>query len=137
MSCRTETYRELEIFSERPRQALRLRDLQVKYQSQILSEDDLPAEYLDTLIVFRYCLNHAAKRPMDALKGEIITSGPFRLWAMRTAPTGAGSSTLHHQSGNMDKGEIEGQLFWILRTTWEDDRVPFFLQLPIIVHKLQ
>ncbi len=128
---------DLELLSELSRQALYLRDLQVKYNGQIIPENNLPAEYQDALIAFRYNLNQAAKRPMNALRTEVISSPPFRPYFVRVAPTDPSSSLMQWKGKDVKMGEIEGQLFWLLRTIWEDDKDLFFLRLPILVDELQ
>ena len=41
------------------------------------------------------------------------------------------------KSKDIKMGDIEGQLFWLLRTIWEDDRKLFMLRLPILVNEVQ
>ena len=132
-----EHYLDLESFSELSRQAQHVRALQVKYQSQIAPEDKLPAEFMGALLQFWYFLKQAAKRPMNALKLEVIGSPPFRPYFARTPPNDPSSSMMYIQQKDTKLGEVEGQLLWLLRTIWEDDRTLFMLRLPIVVDELQ
>jgi hypothetical protein len=133
----SESYLRLEIFSELSQQAQHLRELQIKYNSQIALDRALPEDYLDALLKFRYYLSQAAKGPLDMLKRNVTSSSPFRPFFVRSPPESPSSPLIQVQSRGLKMGPIEGQLLWLLQTLWEDDRDLFFIQMPLVVDELQ
>ncbi|KIW99134.1 uncharacterized protein Z519_00797 [Cladophialophora bantiana CBS 173.52] len=137
VSAVSDCYIELEIFAALSRQAQHLRELQLKYESQITPEDDLPVEYLDAMLVFRYFLTQAAKEPIDSLKSEVAGSPAFRTLFFRLSPDNSNSSTAEIQLKGVKIGPVEEQLLWLFRILWEDDQQLFLLQMPLVVDELQ
>ncbi|OAP61579.1 hypothetical protein AYL99_03782 [Fonsecaea erecta] len=133
----TEAYLGLEIFSEPSRQVRCLRDLQSKYQDDISPDRDLPVDYLDALLKFRFYLTQTAKGSLNMLKQKVVASPPFRAFFSRSPPDNPNSPFVSIQSKGLKMGQAEAQLLWLLRTLWEDDKDLFFLRMPLVVDELQ
>lgn len=132
-----ESYLLLEIFSELSRQAQHTRELQIKYNSQIVPEKTLPEDYLKALLKFRYYLSQAAKGPLNMLKISVTPSLPFRPFFVRCPPESPSSPLIQVQWKGLKMGTIEGQLLWLLQTLWEDGHDLFLLRMPLVVDELQ
>ncbi|KAM0438702.1 hypothetical protein ACHAPT_001459 [Fusarium lateritium] len=66
----SDAFLSVETFTELHRQAQNLRRLQSKYKAEILPTEDLPEEYLVSLLRFRYYLQQATYGPKAQLKLE-------------------------------------------------------------------
>lgn len=133
----SESYLGLEVFSELWQQAQRLHDLQLTHNRHISPDRDLPEEYVDALLKFRYYLHQAAKGPLGLLKVSVAASPPFRAFFVRLPPDDPDSPRISIQSKGLKMGPVEGQLMWLLRTLWEDGTDLFLARMPLIVDELQ
>lgn len=133
-----ESYLELELFSELSRQAQGLQSLHSKYEGKLSPSKDLPEDYLRALLKFRYYLEQAAKGPQNRLKHVVVASPPMRHFFVRQPPQDSTTSIINIMSRPGVKfSDIEGQVFWLLRTLWEDGRPLFLVRLTIIVDELE
>ncbi|UKZ74935.1 hypothetical protein TrVFT333_002605 [Trichoderma virens FT-333] len=134
----TDAYLQLELFSELHSQANKLQALQKKYESDISPLRDLPEEYLDALLKFRYYLEQIAKGPLNQLKEAVVASPPMRGFYVRDVPESATSSKMRIVSKpGMKKDKIAESLTWLLQTLWEDGYDLFLCRLPTVVDELE
>lgn len=78
----TESYLQLEIFSELSAQARGPQSLQFKYERKLSPKQDLPGDFLRALLKFQYYLQQAVKGPINLLEHAFISSPPMqRLFA--------------------------------------------------------
>lgn len=137
-SAITESYLQVELFSELSRQAQGLQSLQSKYDGKLSPSKDLPEDYLKALLKFRYYLEQAAKGPQERLKHVVVASPPMRHLFVRQPPPDSTTSMIKIMSRPGIKfSDVEGQVFWLLRTLWEDGRPLFLVRLTIIVDELE
>lgn len=90
----SEAYLEQEVFSELSTQAKELVALQTKYASQIVPSKDLPKEYEDALLRFRFYVNQMAKGPLGVLKMKAPASPPLQKFFAREPPVDPYSSKI-------------------------------------------
>lgn len=134
----TEAYLQLEAYAELANQAQHLQFLHNKYAKSISPSKDLPTEFLEAILKFRYYLNQSAKGPMNLLKTMVVASPPLRKYFVRLAPTDPSSSKIEIRSkGGAGMTKIEGELTWLLRMLWEDDYTLFLVTLPLALNELE
>ncbi|PNP44481.1 hypothetical protein TGAMA5MH_03786 [Trichoderma gamsii] len=131
-----EAYLELEFYSELYQQAQELGSLRRKYESKISQLDDLPREYMVALLTFRHFIVQTVKGHMGQLKQAVVASPPMRSFYVRTPPTDETSSQMCIVSKGVKMTKIQGQLIYLLKTLWEDDRNLFLLRLSCVVDEL-
>ncbi|KAI0142823.1 hypothetical protein GGR57DRAFT_375880 [Xylariaceae sp. FL1272] len=132
----TESFFQLEGFTELRNQATHLRELAVKYEPSLSPKDDLPEEYLVALLKFRHYLNQMAKGKLSQLKFTVVASPPLRGFFVRELPTSAQSSIIHVRSNGVKMDKITHQLMWLLRTLWENDQDLFFARMTTVIDEL-
>ncbi|OAQ99017.1 hypothetical protein LLEC1_01157 [Akanthomyces lecanii] len=133
-----DAYINLEIFTELHRQAQNLCSLQKKYQADISPKSDLPEEYMIALLRFRHFLENTAKSFMERLKTVVTPSPPMRKFFLREPPTDPNSSKIIVTSKfDVKWNKDEENLFWLLRTLWEDDHTLFLVGLPRLMDELE
>lgn len=133
-----EAYSDLEIFSELSRQAKQLESLQRKYAAEISPSKDLPAEYLEQLIRFRFYVDQAAKAPLTKLSCRTPASPPLRRIFVRDPPRDVHTTIIHWQTKpGIKLNNVEEQLIWLLSTLYEDGKPLFFASLPLVVDELE
>ncbi|KAF1993897.1 hypothetical protein P154DRAFT_47978 [Amniculicola lignicola CBS 123094] len=130
----------LEVWSELHEQVKELRRLQVKHESSISVDEDLPEEYLSALLKFQHYINQAAKGPKGGLKHRAVASPPLRPYFSRNPPKDLSSTMIQitdkaGAESKMDKSQR--QLVWLLQTLWEDSSNLFLLGLPNVVDELE
>ncbi|OTA98874.1 hypothetical protein M426DRAFT_325623 [Hypoxylon sp. CI-4A] len=131
------SYIQLEVFAELRQQARDLKRLQQKYQAEISPMEDLPEEYLFAILKFMHYLNRAAKGPMDLLKKDVPASPPMRRFFTRQPPEDIASSKISvHTRPDVQRVGVEGNLFWLLTTLWEDDYALFLTRMPLVLDEL-
>lgn len=119
---------ELEIFSELYRQAQNLKILQKRYSSIISPQRDLPEDFLDALITFRYFVEQAAKGVKIQLKDNFAASPEWRKFFVRLPPESAHSTKITTVTKpGVAKNNLQYELLWLLSVIWEDDYQLFFL----------
>lgn len=134
----TEAYLELELFSELSSQAKNLASLQIQYADEISPSKDLPEEYLKAMLRFHHYLNQAAKGPLNNLRHAVVGSPPFRKFFARQPPPDAHTSKIAVvPKPGVKMNTVETQLFWLLRTLWEDGYQLFLAGMPVVVDELE
>ncbi|POS75154.1 hypothetical protein DHEL01_v206455 [Diaporthe helianthi] len=130
-------YLQLEVFTELSRQARGLQSLQAKYATVISPLKDLPGEYLEALLKFRYYVEQVAKGPLDRLKQVVVASPPMRNFFVRQPPPDSVTPMIAVMSKPRVKpNKTEEHVLWLLRTLWEDDRALFFARFTIVMDEL-
>ncbi|KAI1659783.1 hypothetical protein F4813DRAFT_401361 [Daldinia decipiens] len=115
------------IFSDLYQQAQTLRLLQIKYAAVISPAKDLPGELMSAILKFRRYLYQTANGPLSELKDGVIASPQWRKYFVRLPLPDPTSSTTHaQQKMGVKMSTIEHQLFWILRTLWDNGDDLFF-----------
>ncbi|KAJ4390060.1 hypothetical protein N0V93_007533 [Gnomoniopsis smithogilvyi] len=133
-----EAYLSLETFSELQSQARELQALQAKFAEVISPLEDLPKEFLQALLKFRYYMDQAAKGPLGQLRLCAPASPPLRHRFVRLPPVDVISSKMSIMSRpGLKLDKIEGEVIWLLQTLWEDGKTLFFAKLPLIVDELE
>ncbi|KAK0667106.1 hypothetical protein QBC41DRAFT_304643 [Cercophora samala] len=133
-----EAYSDLEIYTELHRQAKELRLLHQKYADNILPGKDLPSDFLDRLLTFRYYLDKAAKGTSRALGRQTPSSPPMRKFFVREPPSDPNSSRiLIVGRPAVSKTKLEGQLLWLLGVLWEDGQRLVFAGRSLVLDELQ
>ncbi|KAL7903771.1 hypothetical protein GGI35DRAFT_472872 [Trichoderma velutinum] len=132
-----EAYLEVEFYSELYQQAQELGSLRRKYESTISPLDDLPREYIVALLTFRHFIVQTVKGHMGQLKQTVVASPPMRRFYVRVPPTDGTSSEMRIVSKEVKMTKIQGQLIYLLKTLWEDDRKLFLLRLSCVVDELE
>ncbi|KAI1645504.1 uncharacterized protein F4817DRAFT_343539 [Daldinia loculata] len=132
-----EAYLHYQAFSDLYQQAQALRLLQIKYAAVISPTKDLPGELMNAILKFRRYLYQTANGPVGGLKDGVVASPPWRKYFVRQPPPNPTSTTIRtQQKMGVKMSTIEHQLFWILRTIWDDGEDLFFARLPLIVDEL-
>ncbi|KAL2822761.1 hypothetical protein BDW59DRAFT_149106 [Aspergillus cavernicola] len=133
-----ESYSDLEIFSKLSEQAKQLELLQQKYTAEISPDKDLPAEYLEAFIRFRYYIDQAAKAPLLKLSRSAQAAPPMRKFFVRIPPPDTQTTMIGVMTKPGTKmNNIEHELIWLLHTLGQDDKPLFFASLPLIVDELE
>ncbi|OOQ91405.1 hypothetical protein PEBR_00541 [Penicillium brasilianum] len=133
-----QAYLYLEVFTELSSQAKKLASMQRKYARDISPSKDLPDEYLEALLRFRFYVNHAAKGPLGALKFKTAASPPLRKFFVREPLLDYQSPKIRvifNSGAKMDV--VEEQLIWLLRTLWEDGHELFLATMPLVVDEIE
>lgn len=133
-----QAYLYLEVFVELSSQAKKLASMQRKYARDISPSKDLPDEYLEALLRFRFYVNHAAKGPLGALKFKTAASPPLRKFFVREPPLDYQSPKIRgifNSGAKMDK--VEEQLIWLPRTLWKDGHELFLATMPLVVDEIE
>ena len=127
-------YIELEVFADLEQQATELVILQAKYASVISPTKDLPDDYQEALIRFRFYLTQAVKTIiLDNLRLAAAASPPLRHLYVRLP----GDSIDMKPKPGLKLSKVEYLLTWLLQTLWEDGKPLLFLSLPMAVDELE
>ncbi|KAL4886219.1 hypothetical protein BJY04DRAFT_229337 [Aspergillus karnatakaensis] len=130
-------YSDLEIFSELSKQATHLEVLQKKYAAEIPPDKELPSEYLEAFIRFRYYVDQAAKAPLLKLKRSGQAAPPIRRFFERIPPPDTVTTMIGVQTKESTKmSDIEHEFLWLLNTLGQDGKPLFFATLPLIAENL-
>ncbi|KAK3342123.1 hypothetical protein B0T25DRAFT_359738 [Lasiosphaeria hispida] len=133
-----EAYLELEIFAELHRQAKELRLLHDKYATQLSPTEDLPGDLLDRVLTFRHYLRQAAKGPLGSLRHNVVSSPPMRKFFVRQPPLNATTSQIAITSRPGNKSTtVEGHLYWLLSTLWEEGDTLFLADMSLVLDELE
>ncbi|KAG2417841.1 hypothetical protein HFD88_000940 [Aspergillus terreus] len=133
-----DAYHELELFSELSSQAKKLASLQKKYANAISPSKDLPEEFLEALLRFRFFVDQAARGPLSKLRQAVVASPPMRKFCAREPPPDPYTTMIVVRTKpGIRMGDVEQQLFWLLRTLWEDGKPLLFARLPLVVDELE
>ncbi|KAL2277788.1 hypothetical protein FJTKL_15217 [Diaporthe vaccinii] len=133
----SEAYLQLEVFAELSRQARGLQSLQAKYATVISPFKDLPEEYLEALLKFRYYVEQMAKGPLNHLKQVAVASPPMRNFFVRQPPPDSVTSMIAVMpKPRVRMNKTEEHVLWLLRTLWEDDRNLFLARFTIVMDEL-
>ncbi|ETS86949.1 hypothetical protein PFICI_00777 [Pestalotiopsis fici W106-1] len=135
-SVLTESFFQLEIFAELRTQVQRLQVLSEKYKSEIDPGKDLPKEYLEALLKFRFYLLRAVKGVLEQLKMTTTASPPLRSLFVREVPVSVSSSMMQIMSKGVRMDETTKSLMWLLQTLWEDGNNLFLAKLTTVVDEL-
>ncbi|KAM7199791.1 hypothetical protein V8F20_005661 [Naviculisporaceae sp. PSN 640] len=132
---------QLEFFTELHNQALALQALKTKYEarSEIKPELALPNDYLTAILKFRYYLKKVAKADMDQLKMTFSASPPARHMFSRQVPESPTSNRMmiQQKSNTLKNDKFATQLYWLLRTLWEDGDNLRLCGMPLVVDELE
>lgn len=133
----SESYMQLEMFSELHRQAQELRRIMLKHTSDITPTKDLPDELLDALLKFQHYIGQATKGPFAQLRTHLVASPPWRKYFVRDPNWIAGSSAIETISKPGTRmNDLENLVFWILSVMWENGHDLFLMRLPLLVDEL-
>lgn len=134
----SKAYLDLELFTELSSQARKLVLLQRQYAEDISPARDLPEEYLEGLLRFRFYLTHGVAEPLSNLKYAVVASNPLRRYFARLPSPDAHSRNISivFKSG-FKVGKVEERLIWLLGVLSEDD--PFLISagMSLIVDELE
>jgi hypothetical protein len=118
-----DAYYDFEFANELLRQAVELTAWQKTYENKIKPTDDLPVDYLSSLIRFKYFLEVAVKNQCQKLKKDVHASPPFRRLFVREPTLDRKSteiSVVFREGAKWDS--IEKQVLWFLEMMcWEDE----------------
>lgn len=132
----SKSYLWLEVFSNLAQQSRQLQELQMKHNSSISADQDLPPEYLDALLKFRYYLVQAADDLLDLLQHSVESSAPFRPFFVR-APTTSGSIVNDIRPKGLKMDLVEGNLYWLLKTLSDNDNDLLLIRMTLALDELQ
>ncbi|KAJ5169357.1 uncharacterized protein N7500_002140 [Penicillium coprophilum] len=117
----SKAYIELELFTELSRQARNLVLLQRQYASDVDPSKDLPDEYKEALLRFRYYLGRGAEAPLSSLKSAIVASPPLRRYFSRQpSPDSNLTDTYRASRKLLMKDKSAQQLLQLLYVLCED-----------------
>lgn len=133
----SKSYLWLEVFSNLARQSRQLQELQMKHNSSISANQDLPPEYLDALLKFRYYLVQAADDLLDLLQHSVEASAPFRPFFVRTPPTSSSSNVNDVRPKGLKMDQVEENLYWLLKTLSENDNDLLLIRMKLALDELQ
>ncbi|KAL4863409.1 hypothetical protein BDV12DRAFT_177532 [Aspergillus spectabilis] len=133
-----ESYSDLEIFSELSKQAKQLEALQSKYAAEVSPDKELPSEYLEAFIRFRYYVDQTAKAPLLKLQRHAQAAPPIRRFFERVPPPDTVTTIIGtRKKPGIKMSDVEYELIWLLNTLAQDDKPLFFATLPLIVDELE
>lgn len=114
----SKAYLDLELFSELSSQAKKLVSLQRQYADDISPSRNLPEEYIDALLRFRYYIDQGAAEPLNNLRYAIVASPPLRRYFAHLPPPDANYTNISVVFKCGSKiGRVEDRLIWLLRHT--------------------
>lgn len=105
--------------------------LQSKYSNVINPQRQLPKEYLEALLTFRYSLSQMKKAPVLCLKTGLVASPPFRSRAVRE-PQMPGTTMIKVKMTRNEKD----QLWWLFESLWTE-RQMFLLDFPTLMDEIE
>jgi hypothetical protein len=87
------------------------------------------------LLTFRHFIFQTVKGHMRQLKQIVVASPLMRSFYVRILPTDETSSKISAISKDVKRTKVEGQLIYLLKILWEDDRNLFLLGLSCVVEE--
>ncbi|KAI1264069.1 hypothetical protein F5Y18DRAFT_392433 [Xylariaceae sp. FL1019] len=132
----TESFFQLEGFTELRNQATHIRELTLRYEPTLSPMNDLPEEYLAALLKFRHYLNQMAKGKLNQLKHTVVASPPLRSFFLRAIPESAQSSIIRITKSGVKMDKITQHLIWLLQTLWEDGQDLFLTRMWTVIDEL-
>jgi hypothetical protein len=132
----TESFFQLEFFAELRTQVQQLQVLSKKYESDIDPAKDLPKEYLEALLKFRFYLLRVVKGVLNQLKMTATASPPLRPFSVRDVPISVSTPMMQIMARGTKMDNTTQQLIWLLETLWEDDKDLFLAKLTTIIDEL-
>ena len=114
------SYLHLETWNDLHEQIINLEALQKEYEAKISIEKDLPEEYLNALLKFKFYTEQAINSPIAVLKQSVFASPEMRPFFVR-APQQPGTTQMQvigKPVSSPDK--IRQRLLWLFSTLWDD-----------------
>lgn len=126
------------MWTELHAQVTQLRILRAQYDADISIDEDLPEEYFDAILRFKFYLEQFSKGPLGQLKHDVVASPPLRAYFVREIPPDATSYSFQVDSKTGIKfDKVSKQLMILLHMLWENGQDLFFIRLTTIVDELE
>lgn len=123
----TESFYQLEAYTELRAQVRKLHTLHQKYEPELDPLEDLPEELLMAMLKFRHYLNETIKGSLNQLQSSVMASPPLRSMFNQIPPTGGDRDLprfgVRMKSDSVSKLKsmpVTEQLLYLLRVLWED-----------------
>ncbi|RDW68843.1 uncharacterized protein DSM5745_08603 [Aspergillus mulundensis] len=134
-----EAYLTAEIVSEGGRLADKVAKLQRKYATEIVPSSDLPEDYLQALLQFRYFLDRVPDLLQGSLWHACHPSPPLRRFWMRE-PSRGGSESVHvwmNMKNVNNEGKVQHQVVWSLTFLSKDNQVLDIISTRVLTDELE
>ena len=130
-------YLKFERYSKLRNQAAKLRQLREVHADNIIPRKDLPEEYLDALLKFRYYIEQTVRYILKQLKDAVPSSLPFRPSFIRIVPKHDGFDPIEFRRKDGSKlDKAAEQLLSLLHILSSDGQFLHQARLPLIVDEL-
>ncbi|KAJ4258806.1 hypothetical protein NW762_007893 [Fusarium torreyae] len=133
-----DAYMNLQVFNILHLQVSLLVILEQHYRNKIDPMKDLPHEYLQALVLFKFSLDQAVKGPLDQLEICAMASPPMRKFFARRPPSDSSTSKMFvtGRPGVKFAG-VDKEVMFLIQTLWADHWGLFITGLPLAVDELE
>ncbi|KAM0558064.1 hypothetical protein ACHAPJ_005231 [Fusarium lateritium] len=133
-----DAYSNLQVFTTLHLQVRVLVILEQHYRNQIDPMKDLPDEYLQALVLFKFSLDQAVKGPLDQLEICNMASPPLRKFFARRPPSDSYTSEIFvtGRPGVKFAG-VDKEVMFLISIMWQDNWGLFISRLPLVVDELE
>jgi len=130
------SYLHLETWNDLHEQVINLEALQKKYKAEISIEKDLPEEYFDALLKFKFYIDQAIEGPIAVLKQSFVASPEMRRFFVR-APQQPGTTKMQvMEKSALPRDKIRQRLLWLFTTLWDDSK-RIFTRVETLVDEIE